>query len=195
MAARAAATSTLVYILARYTVASDALARLASELCPGIPDHGLEWRGQVSSNGDEGIPDAEGRDHLGTRVVLEAKFDAVLTPVQLGTAYLERLRAHTPGLLLYVAPSDRIPAIWPKLLAGPAQATGQPADSGPPARPFLRHTRDDGRVVAITTWDVVLERIEGAARDLSDGDLLCDIRQLAGLVRWQTRTQWLPIAR
>jgi hypothetical protein len=189
------ATGAFVHIIQSFEVAAEALDRLAAEICPGIPVQGLRWRGQAMTREDTSIPDADAVDDVGdTRIVLEAKFDAELTPAQLGTAYLDRLPRSVPGLLVYVVPSDRIPAVWPKLLAGPAQTTPvvpEPSDS---ARPWMAHSLPDGRAVAIVSWPTVLGRLASAAKDSGDAAFLCDVAQLDGLVRWRTRHQWTPIA-
>ncbi len=172
-----------------------ALTALAAELCPDLPlQPRLRWHGQVTSEADPSRPDLEGSDGTDTRVVLEAKFDADLTAHQVDSTYLNRLPTGQPGLLLYLAPQDRLPVLWPELLSGPGGQSVAPAPEPTHAdAPWLRHEFADGRVLAVIGWPTLIRRLRGALVDPADAAARSDLEQLSGLVSWRTRSQWTPV--
>ncbi len=98
--------------------ATEALEELTKEVAPDLPGR-LVWSKEV--RGDDGArPDLIGADSLGARLIVEAKFDAPLTPAQLNRTYLDRLHVGRPGALMWIAPASRLPSLWPQLVAGPA---------------------------------------------------------------------------
>jgi hypothetical protein len=88
----------------------------------------LTYRSQVTDP-ETGRPDVVGTDPAGAdQLVIEAKFWAGLTDKQPG-AYLERLRAGEPGVVLVVAPAARLQSLWRELLANLAEYRNEPVAS------------------------------------------------------------------
>lgn len=188
------ATAALEQVL-QSPAAAAALTALAGQVCPALsPAAPLRWHGQVTSETDDSRPDLEGTDSAATRVVLEAKFEAELTAHQRNSTYLDRLPPGQPGLLLYLAPQDRLPVLWPQLLAGPGKQLQVPTvDPAHADALWLAHPLDDGRVLAVTSWATLLERLRQALLGPTDAAARSDLEQLSGLVTWRTRQQWTPV--
>ena len=191
------ATSALAHLLKRSQAARRSLLALSVELCPGLVVDDLSFTGQVTSGQDQARPDLEGSDETGPRIVVEAKFDAALTGAQRTALYLRRLQPGVPGVLIYVAPADRLPTLWPHLLAGPG---GQSPDQVRPPdllhydSRHLVHDMADGHILALVSWQMLLGRFEAALRDQGDSGALGDFEQLKGLVAWRTSELWVPLA-
>jgi hypothetical protein len=154
----------------------------------------LTFVGQAKADGDLDRPDIVGSDEVGVRMVLEAKFDAELTPAQVGTAYLDRLETGRAGALLFLVPSDRLPSVWPRILSGPGQLPGvQVIDVSNVDEPLLRHDTGDGRVLAAISWRTLLETLRHTLEAGADTTALGDLSQIEGLVDWRSRTGWTPL--
>lgn len=111
------ATEALTWLLRRSSAARAALVGLARTAGADVPDE-LTFIGQVSSPG-AGRPDVVGLDVSSReRLLIEAKFAAALTDQQ-PSGYLKRLKPDVDGVLLVVAPTVRLPALWVELLRGP----------------------------------------------------------------------------
>jgi hypothetical protein len=188
------ATDALVDLLAHSAEARQVVTGLAEELCAADINGTLTFVGQAVGPDDPGRPDIVGSNTGGPRLILEAKFDAALTPAQLDATYLNRLPAKQPGVLAYLAPSDRLATLWPKLLEGPAGVTSPP----PPNlkdqdRPYLARPIGDGRTLAMVSWATLLSRIDTALVDAHDVAARADLHQLVGLVEWRSRSGWVPV--
>lgn len=123
------ATEALTWLL-RDTAANKALCALARQAGADVPD-GLNFVGQVG-NLETGRPDIVGTDNgQSERLLVEAKFAAGLTAQQPG-GYLSRLGGTAPGMLLVIAPTARLPTLWPELLrASPGLSMNAPSPSAP----------------------------------------------------------------
>jgi len=187
------ATDALVHLLRRSEALRHAVSILAADLCPDLRFAPLSYSGQVTADADTGRPDVVGSDTDGSRVIIEAKFDAALTERQLDDTYLNRLPPGQPGLLVYIAPSNRLPSLWPQLLAGPAgQGLDLPPNLADADQPWLVQRIGDGRVVAAVAWTTLLGRLSAALVDAGDTASQADLDQLADLVRWRAAEQWVP---
>ncbi len=182
------ATAALVHLLRRSPAAASALTRLCGDVINTTFDE-LEWSGQVSDQQDSALPDLVGKSDAGTLVVLEAKFQAELTQAQLDNTYVERLAPGSPGLLLYLAPDNRLPRLWRALREGPAAASSV-ADVVP-LSPLPLSAQ---RWVAVVSWEHLLDHLSPAVRDTADAGAVGDLEQLRGLVLWRIGTDWVPLA-
>ncbi len=189
LAAEPVATETLLHLLRYSEGARAALGDLVKEVATDVPG-GLLWSKEVRGDGDIARPDLIGADPLGARLILEAKFDAPLTPAQLDRTYLDRLQAGRPGLLLWIAPASRLPSLWPQLLAGPAGQDRPAIDPDHQQCQVLSHEIGDGRVLALATWETLLRRL---GRGISEPAQRGDFEQLQDLVRRQLRRDWVPL--
>jgi hypothetical protein len=183
------ATTALLHLLERSSAARQALSDLGARLCPGLPSH-LYWAEQVRDESDTARPDLVGTDDLRVRVIIEAKFDAELTPAQRSRVYLDRLAGDLPGLLLFVAPPSRLPSLWPELLAGPAAVASPPPPNPDDEKASLFTQQVGTRVVALVPWSTLLS---GLSVSIGDPAERADLAQLEGLVTWHAEQEWLPL--
>jgi hypothetical protein len=130
------ATEALTWLLRRSSAARAALVALARTVGTELPDE-LTFIGQVSSP-DTGRPDVVGLDASSReRLLIEAKFAAALTDQQ-PSGYLKRLKPDVDSMLLVVAPTARLPALWVELLrAVPGLAATAPSPSAVPTAGVL----------------------------------------------------------
>lgn len=186
------ATGGLVHILQTAPAARTALGGLANAISPVANLQELVYSGQAVNSGQEGRPDIVGADTSGNRLVIEAKFDAALTPPQAGTGYLEWLPIDQPGLLIYLVPKNRMASIWPRLLAGPGGlASVPPPNLADEDEPWLVHKLSGGHALAVVSWESLLARLEPVVVGQEERS---DLTQLASLVRAHLRTGWVPLA-
>jgi hypothetical protein len=183
------ATRALLHLLERSVAARHALGELCARLCPGLPSQ-LSWADQVHDESDTARPDLVGTDELGARVIVEAKFDAELTPAQRSGVYLDRLVGGAPGLLLFIAPPSRLPSLWRELLTGPAAVASPPPPNPDDERASLLTKHVGTRVVALVTWSTLLS---GLSASIGDPGERADLVQLEGLVSWHAEQEWLPL--
>lgn len=188
------ATEALAHLLSQSPAASEVLRGIAGSLSPEGSFANLVFTGQAVQANKEGRPDIVGADSTGNRLVIEAKFDASLTGPQADTRYLEWLPEHQEGVLIYLVPANRMPALWPQLLKGPCELPDvPPPDLAHVDAPWISHPLGDGRVVAAMSWEALLGRLH-AAVDGADEAASSDLLQLHGLVIAQTRIGWIPLA-
>ena len=195
------ATESLTFLLRACPAARAGLQEYVHSLGVELPD--LTFRSQVGDP-ETGRPDVVGTDISGgTRLIIEAKFWVGLTDKQ-PNAYLTRLTASEPGMLLVVAPQLRLPSLWNELLArlkagGIAWlADGAPAPSS--AR-FGAHASSDqysvrlqsGHILALRSWRAVLDAI-GKRLD-ADGESAraADLSQLRALAERMDERAFLPL--
>jgi len=176
------ATEALTWLL-RDASANKAVCALARQAGADVPD-GLNFVGQVG-NPETGRPDIVGTDDSqAERLLIEAKFAAGLTAHQPG-GYLNRLGDPLPGLLLVVAPSARLPTLWPELLhAIPGHSINAPSPSAPLEGEVLAQRVDGSRVLALTSWrhlvTYVLETLKAAGNVVlaQDGEQLLALTEV-----------------
>ena len=192
--AEPAVTRALVYVLRSLPCVTDAFL---GPLCHNhIDDFDLRRvRFDGSASDGTGRPDLIIRDETGgARVVIENKFWAPLTKYQ-PVSYLEHLPDDQSGALLFVAPAERIPALWDELTQrlGSAGVTlvdeyeendVKSAKVGPSRR----------RALLITSWTRVLDVLQNAAEEQLRPELLCDLAQLRGLATQHRRRYVMPSA-
>lgn len=185
------ATDSLVHLLGRSAAGRMEMTRLLQELTGAATD-GMSFTGQHINGLEEGRPDAVGADAFGNRLVVEAKFDADLTPHQLGPAYLGHLAKGMPGALLFLVPADRLDILWPKIMREIGAPTSPPdaQDEDPHVR---SHVLSSTHTIAAITWSRLLQRLEHSLMAAVEADNIADLRQLQGLVEWRTRGGWVPV--
>lgn len=188
------ATDALTHLLVSSPGAAEALSELATALGGAAVTAPLSFSTQAATT-DAGRPDLLGVDASGPRLVGEAKFDALLTEHQKGPAYLDLLPTGQPGVLLFIVPEDRLAVLWPQLLSGPGALASVPAPSAVVTLSgTAKHDLGDGRILAAVTWPRLLGALRQGVELTGDTAARADLDQLDGLVRWRTRTGWLPLA-
>jgi hypothetical protein len=171
------------------------VTQLVTALNPDGEHKGLMFTGQVVQAAREGRPDIVGADASGPRVLIEAKFDAELTAAQVGTGYLEWLAPGQVGTLIYLVPANRMPAIWPQLLAGPCELTEvPPANLSHTDSPWLAQALGDGRVVGALSWETMIKRLHLNVDGSGDVAAIADLSQLEGVVEAYAGAGWIPLS-
>ena len=130
-------------------------------------------------------PDLAGYDESGREhVLIEAKFEAKLTPNQPDT-YLKRLRQKSqPSVVLFVAPAERHEGLWKELLDRVSSIENIEL------RPW--HQKGTVRSAAVagsacwlmlTSWNALLDRMQAGVS--ADSLVEAHLRELRWLVDWQ----------
>lgn len=186
------ATEALTWLL-RDTAANKALCALARQAGADVPD-GLNFVGQVG-NPETGRPDIVGTDEgQRERLLVEAKFAAGLTAQQPG-GYLSRLGGTGPGMLLVVAPTARLPTLWPELLrASPGFSMNAPSPSAPLEGAVLAQRVDAQRVLALTSWRHLVTYVLEALKSSGNLALAQDGEQLLALTEVMDSQAYAPVA-
>ena len=183
------ATEALAFLLARSSDARSAVLSLpaAAGLVVG-PD--LAFRTQVSDSADQSIPDLVGFDERGRpAMIVEAKFWAGLT-VNQPNAYWARLSDSEPSVLMFLAPTRRLPTLWPELL----RLLGGnlvPDERGQPGALTVRDPQ--GRLLMLVGWRVILLTIQARLEGAGELRLLEDLHQLQGLCERMDEEAFLPL--
>lgn len=172
------------------------MADLLAELSAGSPASGLTFTGQDINPETEGRPDLVATDATGVRLIIEAKFDAALTPAQTSGAYVDKLTPNVPGALVFLVPRDRMRNLWrtvsvtPGGAAAPADLTTADADAGIVHAPIA----GTSHVIAVVSWESLLHRLEAATTKYGDTEGSSELAQVKGLVKWRTNAGWVPLA-
>lgn len=192
------ATEGLCYILGSSERARATFARFLSEATGLSFTESLSWKKQDSGTDksrpeDKSRPDLVGTDAAGrTRIIIEAKFWADLTPNQPGT-YLERLRKQEmAGAVVVIGPERRLGTLWAAL-----------REACPPSLEIgkdLHATTDTFSVEVLTrhrltlvSWRSVIGRLLGDAEAAGALNVAADLRQLEGLISRVDEKAFLPI--
>ena len=186
------AVEALGHILSGSAAARGALSELLEVGGAGI---GQVAEVRTQDVGEDGArPDLVGADRDGKeRVLIEAKFWAGLTENQPG-GYLTRLAsARQPSALLFVAPAQRMVALWAELCrlseTAPDNASELPMDEFRSARTSI------GPYLMLTSWRSLLGRMAAKVSAAADSHAEIDIRQLRGLAEQQDAEAFLPLRR
>ena len=125
--------------------------------------------------------------------MIEAKFWAGLTDNQ-PVGYLERLEsAPQPSALLFVAPAQRMDALWAELCRLSESTSEVALDSDADG---LRSARTSaGPYLMLISWRNLLGRMAAKVSAAADSHTEIDIRQLQGLAEQQDEEAFLPLRR
>lgn len=189
------ATDALVHLCATSEAAATAMSALLVDLCPGAVTSGLRFTGQDIALDADGRPDLVAVDTTGTRLIVEAKFDAALTRAQVSGAYVDRLTTGVPGALVFLVPRDRMRNLWRTISVTPGGAPA-PADlpvgsedTGLAKMPL----GESGHVLAVVSWESMLHRLRTVVEGAGDVSGAAELEQIAGLVQWRTSAGWVPV--
>ena len=175
-----AATDALTFILSRRASARNALSEfLKDDAGHPLPVMNVEsWA--ATEHG--AIPDLACRDERGEVVAfIESKFWATLTHHQPVT-YWRALSADTPAVLLFLAPHSRIESgsLWDELVDRLRKADVELGDENR-TDGLVTAAAKDGRRLALTSWDVLLDHMAETAGNDGDSQVGFEIAQLKGL--------------
>ena len=168
-----------------YILKSESARRAATDL---LEKHGAKvasierFKTQVTQK-DGSRPDLVGLDRNNKlSVLIEAKFWAGLTENQ-PNAYLERLPQK--GILLFVAPTQRIESLWAELRKLAKVTQPRPDDE----ETEFKHVMASKRHLMLTSWTHLLDCLETAG----DSHLRSGIQELRGLADRLDQDAFLPI--
>lgn len=179
----------LGHILSQSEAAREALAET---LQLGGTKVGLLGKVLTQAAGEKGgIPDLSVKAADGTEpVLIEAKFDAPLTPNQ-PNSYLERLPRCSPAALLFVAPATRLETLWP-VLRKRAEKKHELAVSSEFGELRSAAIACGERRMMLTSWAALLDRMKTQASNAGDTGAEADIMQLRGLTDQMDAEVYLP---
>lgn len=185
------ATESLRYILGDSDGARNSFAEFLSKETGLALTESLSWRSQVAGD-DKSRPDLVGTDKAGqTRVIIEAKFWADLTPNQPGT-YLKRLQTEEkPGAVVVVGPERRMETLWAALKeasAGLGLRNEQKTSTGSFSADVLGQHR-----LSLVSWNAVIGKLTGDAERTGAAKVIADLGQLHGLIALVDEKAFLPI--
>ena len=186
------AVEALGHILSGSAEARGALSELLEAGCARV---GQIAEVRTQDIGEDGArPDLVGADGDGEeRVLIEAKFWAGLTENQ-PEGYLTRLAsARQPAALLFVAPAQRMDALWAELcrLSDTASDDGLESD----VKELRSAPTGGGPHLMLTSWRNLLGRMAAKVSAAADSHAETDIRQLQGLAEQQDAEAFLPLRR
>lgn len=178
-----AATQALAYILTEPEALSAFVDGLAFTGVSFEPSRVEAERAHGSGKPDLSIYDRHGAH----RVLVENKFWAGLTEAQ-PMGYLKELPQDeaAPSALVFIVPTARVPSIWEELTrrcAESALGVGDELEGNGTVSAKL----PGNRVIAVTTWERVLDGLE-VVRSVQP-----DVRQLRGLTDTMDAEAFLPI--
>ncbi len=183
------ATEALGFILSSSAEARSALASLVQKLGFSCPE-GMSYQTQAS-NDDGSRPDLVGMTpDQKSRLVIEAKFWAGLTDAQ-PIGYLDSLPGEG-GLLLFVAPSQRLDTLWSELLRRCSDA-GKPLQEPQSQFAEQRHVGIGSNTMSVVSWRVLLDTLAGALDRAGDRIRAADVQQLQGLCDAMDSEAFLPL--
>lgn len=203
------ATDALCYILEHSRTARATLRQFIQQTGVELPS-AIHYESQVVCS-DGCIPDVVGFDSDGHRhVILDGKFYAKLTSHQ-PASYVQSLSETAPGIVLFVAPSVRLPNLWRELQVacingGPPYAELQlppivdentlvdpkatDIDEGTHSITYAqvgRHT------LALTSWRYLLATLHHALQAAGEDASAADVQQLQGLCEAMDVDAFLPL--
>lgn len=174
------AVEALGYILKSEAARNAAVNMLEHHGVSGVPI--VRFETQVRQE-DRSRPDLVGLDRNNKpAVIIEAKFWAGLTENQ-PNAYLNRLPQK--GVLLFVAPAQRIESLWAELRKLAKVTQPRPDDE----ETEFKSAMVDELYLMLTSWKHLLEWLEGAG----DSHSRSGVQELRGLVDRLDQDAFLPI--
>jgi hypothetical protein len=184
------ATEALCFIL-KSAAAGHALQSFVAHL-GGAEVENLRFETQEATESGS-RPDIIGKDSGGnTWILLEAKYWAGLTDAQ-PVDYLKRL-PEAGGVLLFVAPSQRIDSLWIELLHRVHGADMASTSGKSHVNSDNRFTKLGNRVLALTSWRTLLACILGGVEAADDRPSVSNVQQLAALCEEMDSVGFVPMS-
>ena len=173
-------TDALFFILSRSTSAKQALSELLGDEHGPMPiAQAQPW----ATDEHGAIPDLACLDEDGNLVALiESKFWAPLTHHQPVT-YWQGLPAHRRAVLLFIAPGYRVDqgTLWDELEAKLRDAGHELSPADKDHGLITARSKDDQRLLMLTTWQLLLDRMVQRAKEDGDTQACFEIAELQGL--------------
>lgn len=183
------ATEALLHIVNTSRESKDAFLDFLRQTSCNLKDN-LTFKSQEQSDKDDSIPDMVGTNSNGDKLaIVENKFWAGLTENQPNT-YLDQLPEN--GLLLFVAPSLRLPTVWAEIKRR-AIVKGHELEQEKTISADLIETRAGKVILAVTSWRCLLNFLCTRMTTVGDLDTVSDIKQLMGLCDEQDSDAFIPL--
>ncbi|MFH7325860.1 hypothetical protein [Desulfurivibrio sp. C05AmB] len=142
---------------------------------------------------DGGIPDIIGKNGDDKILIIEAKFGAGLTANQ-PVGYLGHLKGAGNGVLMFVAPENRLETLWFELGHRCKKSVNHDfigETKRPASGKFIVSKLISGQFLALTSWREILDYLKKAAID--EPQLSNNIAQLSGLCERMDAEAFLPL--
>jgi hypothetical protein len=179
------ATKALYHVVTSHVMARNVLTAMAASIGHPVPP---DLRFQLQQRDPQyGQPDLIGVDDKGRAVlVIEAKFWAGLTEHQ-PVSYIKLLPEERSGIVLFLAPAERISALTAQL-AYRCQMAGYQTTTGADDSSFSIGTHGLG----VISWATLLHRMLDVARSKGDDGAVSDIHQLLCLCEHIENASFIP---
>lgn len=185
------ATEALNYIL-RSEQARSALLALISETASVPLNLPYTFHTQVAGE-DRAIPDLVGFDVKGQQsLIIEAKFWAGLTENQ-PLAYLKRLPADSPGVLVFLAPAARLSLLWHELTRRCHEAHLDMVQGQKTTDEAWSATIGLNHCLVLMSWRRLLAFLQRELELTDEKHTIADIAQLQGLCEKMDTDAFLPL--
>ena len=179
------ATRALFHIVTSHVVAHRVLAAMAASIGTPVP---ADLRFHLQQRDSEhGQPDLVGVDEKGRPIlVIEAKFWAGLTEHQ-PVSYILLLPSDRSGIVLFLAPAERVSALAVQL-ADRCRSAGHETAPGVGDSSFSVGAHG----VGVISWARLLHRMAEVARAEGDDGAVSDIHQMLGLCEHIEDASFIP---
>lgn len=186
------ATESLGFVVNRTPAAKKALIKFLEQA--GISFGENVTISTQTAEEDESQPDMQGKNGSGKTVLLvEAKFWAGLTDSQ-PCKYLKHLAKDAHSMLVFVAPSRRLPTLWAEVLRRcNDEGCRVPATQEVNAE-YWTVKLTETSWLGVTSWRVLLAYVLRAVEAEGHVEAAADIKQLMGLCEKQDEETFLPLA-
>jgi hypothetical protein len=186
------ATESLAFVVNRTPTAKKAFIKFLEQAGIALGD-AITINTQRAES-DESQPDMTGKDSSGKTVLfVEAKFWAGLTDSQ-PCKYLKHLAQDAQSMLVFIAPSRRLPTLWAEVLRrckddGRTLPTTQEVNAE-----FRTVKLNENTWLGAVSWREMLSYILRSVETEGNHDAAADIKQLIGLCEKQNDEAFLPLA-
>lgn len=187
------ATDAFAHLLLQYPFLGSAFQEYLLSAGIALPDQ-LTYKTQARWQ-DTAIPDLVGLDSEGRyRLIVESKFWASLTTNQPET-YLMRLPPDLASMLLFIAPVSLRTTLWGELIARCADLLAHSPDQPQiETDQFLTKALNETHLLALTSWESLLEFLRKQAVKVKDEYAAGDIWQLQSLCARVDADAFKPIS-
>ncbi len=143
---------------------------------------------------EESIPDIQAKDSEGKIVlIIESKFWAGLTDSQ-PNKYLKTLSNDKQAMLVFLAPSRRLPTLWAEILRRCKLADCIFSTTKQINPEYWTTKAKDNVWIGILSWRALLLYILRSVETEGNNDIAADVKQLIGLCEKQDKEAFIPLA-
>ena len=129
--------------------------------------------------------DQDGEKH----VLIEAKFDAMLTKTQ-PVQYLRHLPGDRSSVLLVVAPKRRLKSLWAEMTELVHKTDDFSVDEETAVEGLIAASVSDSSALMLVTWEHLLNKLGTSAKLKAEEGTLRSIAELQGVVEYEALNAW-----